>query len=157
MKCRSALIAMLTALLPIAPAAAAPVELVSNIFVEKRGVDATGKETVSLLPAERVVPGDRLLFVIHYKNAGAEAAGNFVITNPVPQAVAYVGTEGVPPALVSVDGGTTYGELATLRIKDAFGNERAATPADVTHVQWKFAEALPGGKTGQVAFRAQLR
>jgi uncharacterized repeat protein (TIGR01451 family) len=142
----------------VAPAAlAGPVELTSAVFVERHSVDAEGKASLRLVPAERVVPGDKLRFVIRYQNAGATAAADFVITNPVPASVAYVAAEGEPPAVVSVDGGASYGDLAKLFVRDDDGTTRAARAADVTHVKWQFAQKLAGGSSGEVAFRAELR
>lgn len=145
-----------TASMPLA-AKAAPVELNSAVYVEHRSVDAAGKEAITLTPADRVVPGDKLRFVIHYRNAGQAPAADFVITNPVPASVAYIEADGAPKPVVSVDGGSSFGDLADLIVKTADGSERPARADDVTHVKWQFAERLPGGGAGEVAFRAELR
>jgi uncharacterized repeat protein (TIGR01451 family) len=152
-----AIVVLLAALVAPAIANAGPVELTSAVFVERRSVDATGKETISLVTADRVVPGDKLRFVIRYRNGGQTPAADFVITNPVPASVAYVAADGLPLPMVSVDGGYTYGDLARLFVKAADGSERPARAADVTHVKWQFAEKLAGGTAGEVAFRAELR
>ena len=150
------LFALVLLLVP-ASALAAPVELTSQVFVEHRSIDTDGNERISLVVAERVVPGDKLRFVIRYKNAGPTPAADFVITNPVPASVAYIGPEGAPQPVVSVDGGNTYGDLAALKVKQSDGTERAARATDVTHVKWQFADKLPGGSAGEVGFRAELR
>lgn len=157
MKLRAILIAVATVFLTPAIAAAAPVELTSNVFVERRGVLPDGKEELKLVPAERVVPGDKLRFVIRYKNAGDSAAADFVITNPIPASVAYIAAEGNFAPVVSVDGGATFGQLASLFVKASDGGERPARADEVTHVKWRFSEKLAGGSAGEVAFRAELR
>ncbi len=157
MKITLTLIAIIVAVFGSAPAIAAPVELISNVFVEQRIIAEDGHETIKLLPAERVIPGDKLRFIITYKNAGEAAAGDFVITNPVPESVAYAGWDGDFPPVVSIDKGKSYGVLEALLVRTADGAERPARPDDVTHVQWKFANPIPGGGAGQVSFKAELR
>lgn len=157
MKFVIALVALATAFMTPNRAHATPVELTSKVFVEKRSVSTDGKEQVQLLPAERVIPGDKLKFVIRYRNAGDAAAGDFVITNPIPASVTYLGAEGSFAPVVSVDGGATFGELSTRVVKEPSGTERPARADEVTHAKWQFAEKLPAGASGEVAFRAELK
>ena len=102
-----------------------------------------------------VVPGDKLIFRTGYRNGGAAPAVRFVVTNPVPAAVAWTG-EGSAGVAVSVDGGRSFGPLAALRVRGAGGQPRAATPADVTHLRWTVATIAPGG-TGQLSYRGIVR
>jgi uncharacterized repeat protein (TIGR01451 family) len=157
MKSWIVLLAVAAGLLSPSLAAAAPVELVSSVLVERRSVAADGTETVSLVPAERVVPGDKLRFVIRYKNASDKAAADFVITNPIPASVAFIAADGNIAPIVSVDGGATFGTLSSRVVKQPDGTERPARADEVTHVKWQFAEKLAGGSAGEVAFRAELR
>jgi uncharacterized repeat protein (TIGR01451 family) len=157
MRIAIALTALAAALTASAPALAAPVELTSQIYVERHHSASDGTDTVTLVPADRVVPGDRLLFVVIYRNAGDRAASDFVITNPIPASVAFVAAKGDLEPTVSVDGGASYGTLASRRIRQPDGTLRPARPDEVTHLQWKFESALAGGGAGQVAFRAELR
>lgn len=145
------------ALAVAAPALAAPVELASNVYVERQSINANGAEVVTLSPAERVVPGDRLRFVIRYNNTGGAAAGDFVITNPVPASVAYVGADGAPAPVVSIDGGVSYNELDALSVTQDDGSVRPARADEVTHVKWQFSERLAAGTSGEVAFRGELK
>jgi uncharacterized repeat protein (TIGR01451 family) len=104
----------------------------------------------------KVTPGDRLLFVLSYKNMGAQPASDFVVTNPVPAAVAYTGSEDETP-MVSVDGGKTWGALASLSVTQADGTTRAAAPRDVTHVRWALGRAIPAGQGGKLSFRGVVK
>jgi len=150
------LIALFALLAPAAAFAADNVALDSKVFVERTATDASGKVQTMLEPPKLVTPGDRLLFVLTYKNVGAQPASNFVVTNPIPNAVAYAGTDGIQP-VVSVDGGKSWGPLATLKVKQPDGTLRAAQPGDVTHVRWTLATAIPAGQGGKLSFRGVVR
>lgn len=135
--------------------ASASVSLVSEVFVE-RVVEKDGKRVVALEAPKVVVPGDRLLVVLSYKNGGAQPATDFIVTNPIPQSVAYESAEG-QGAQVSVDGGKNWGQLAALKIRQADGTDRAAVGADVTHIRWTFPQAIPSGQAGKLSFRGIVK
>lgn len=143
----------------IAPASAVlgnHVALDSEVFVERSEEHADGNVTVTLEEPTRVVPGDNLLFVLTYENTGAEAAENFVVTNPMPEAVFFV-EEIDGGAVYSVDGGSVFGPLTELRIASEGGVERDAQAADVTHIRWTLTEPIPAGASGQLKFRGIVR
>lgn len=152
------------AFLAIAAAATAPaaaiasnaVALNSDVMVERTSTDANGRPVVSLEEPRVVVPGDRLVFVIRYRNNGAQPAADFVITNPMPEAVAYQATDDVN-ARVSVDGGRSWGALSELSVNGADGTVRPARPEDVTHVRWVFAQPLASGQAGRLMYRGVVR
>ena len=147
---------VLISLLFASPALAAnSVSLENEVFVE-RVVEENGKQTTKLEAPKVVVPGDKLVFIISYKNDGAEPATAFVVTNPLPPSIAYEGVEGTL-ALVSVDGGTNYGQLAALKIKQPDGTDRAAAAGDVTHIRWTFTQAIPAGGAGKLSFRGVVK
>jgi uncharacterized repeat protein (TIGR01451 family) len=140
------------------------VSLASEVFVERKIVDAAGKETVSLKkPGEVViVPGDRVVFKTSYKNNGIDAATGFRATNPMPAPIQFVSAR-EDWAEVSVDGGVTWGKLAALTVTpkaeaaadgaaSAAPAARAATEADVTHVRWVFNDPIPAGAGGEVSY-----
>jgi uncharacterized repeat protein (TIGR01451 family) len=141
--------------LPVA-AQAAGVALKSAVFVEKTEVAADGRARVVLHEPAMVTPGDRLVFVLSYRNDGGKPAGNFIVTNPVPPAVAYQGVAD-RSARVSVDGGRNWGDLAMLTVRDPDGALRPARSDDVTHVRWTFAKAIAPGTAGKLSFRGVVR
>ena len=143
-------------LLPSAALAQSQVALTSEIFVERETRDANGAAQVSLETPGVVTPGDRLVFVLSYRNNGATPATDFVITNPIPDSVEYAGTQSAG-AVHSIDGGRNWGALDALVVRDAQGNSRAATFADVTHVRWRFAQPIPAGSGGEVRFRGLVK
>jgi len=150
---KHAVLLSLALLAPTTAQAAGNLALSSNVFVERTEVRG-GKDLVILSSPDRVTPGDRLVFVLNYRNTSAAPATNMVVTNPLPQAVTYQDAEG---AQVSVDGGHSWGSLAQARIKTASGAFRPARPDDVTHIRWQLTGAIPAGATGKLKFRGTVR
>jgi uncharacterized repeat protein (TIGR01451 family) len=148
---------LLAAAAAAAPVAAQtnPVQLSSDVLVERTVVE-NGQSRVVLEEPRSVVPGDSLVFVLRYENTGRQAASNFVITNPLPQAVRYSGTVDTG-ATVSIDGGRNWGQLSELRVREADGSMRPASADDVTHVRWAFAQPIAAGATGRLMFRGIVR
>jgi len=127
---------------------ASRVQLAGDVFVERFEPAPGGRTARVLERAEELHPGDRLVFVVSW--SGGDPNG-FVVTNPVPRSVAWQpGTKDATED-VSVDGGHTWGALATLMIHDTDG-WRKALPGDVTHVRWR----VPGG-SGQITYRGTVR
>jgi uncharacterized repeat protein (TIGR01451 family) len=147
---------MLALIAPAAAAAAEEVSLSSEVFVEKIVADAKGgSKTVREAP-KVVTPGDKLVFVLSYKNQGAQPATGFTVTNPLPASVGFAAVEDAGAA-VSVDGGKSWGQLAALKVALADGSSRPATAADVTHIRWSFAQPIAAGSSGQLSFRAVVK
>jgi len=122
-------------------------------------INADGEKELKRTEAARVVPGDEVIYTIHYTNVSEEPADNVVITNPVPNNMRYKdGSASGDGASItfSVDEGKTYDSPDNLKVVDSEGNERPATPSDYTHIRWNFSESLLPETTGQVAFRAIL-
>ncbi|WP_282949650.1 MULTISPECIES: hypothetical protein [unclassified Sphingopyxis] len=153
---RKLLILLLAILAPAPAFAANQVALDNNVFVERVSTDASGKQRVLLEEPKVVVPGDRLVFVLNYRNAGGEPADKFVITNPMPSAVRFAGAADASP-IVSVDGGKAWGPLDTLSVIQPDGTRRPAQPADVTHIRWAFQKPIPAGGTGKLMFRGVVK
>jgi uncharacterized repeat protein (TIGR01451 family) len=149
-------LALLALFAPVAAQAANDVALTSAVFVEKSVPQADGKQRLILETPNVVVPGDRLVFVLNYRNQGVKPATDFVVTNPMPGAVAYQGT-GDTGAIVSVDNGRSWGTLASLKMRKADGSVRAAYPEDVTHVRWAVKTPIPAGAAGKLSFRGVVR
>lgn len=137
----------------VAPAAN-PVALEGSVKLEK-AVEEGGVRKLILSEPEVVVPGDRLLFSTSYRNQGSQQVTDFVVTNPVPAAVEIL-PESIGDAMVSVDGGKTWGQLAALAVTDTSGAKRPAKASDVTHMRWVIA-AIPSGGSGKVQYNAIVR
>lgn len=156
MKSFVTLAGMAALLAAAAPALAQPVELVTKVMVETRKPATDGTTRIVLAPAARVVPGDRVVYQIGYRNSGNQPATGLVIANPVPAGLIYVGAaQGSPEPELSVDG-TRFGTLAQLSVRTPTGT-RPATNADVRVVRWRLAKPVAAGASGQVSFRAILK
>jgi uncharacterized repeat protein (TIGR01451 family) len=131
------------------------VALSSAVFVERAIADASGNPKMVLQEPKIVAPGDRLIFILSYHNKGPTAANSFVVTNPLPSAVAYQGTPD-PSAEVSINGGKAWGALEALKVLES-GQWRSARPEDVTHVRWALKHSIPVGAQGKLSFRGIVR
>ena len=129
------------------------VQLKSGVQVERTVTQDGAEQTVMSEPSD-VVPGDRLVFTTEYSNVGTEPVENFVVTNPLPDAVRLADTDG--SFEVSIDGGKTFGALAAMSVQDAEVGNRAATLTDVTHLRWTLARLAPGA-TGTLGYNAIVR
>lgn len=150
---KAALILMsLPALLATPAWAQAGVELEGNVEVV-RIIEQDGERVETYEEPTRVIPGDRLKFTTRYRNNTGQAVEDFVITNPLPKAVVLT-AEG--DFEVSVDGGNTFGALATRTIDLPDGTSRPATLADVEQVRWTI-QSIAAGQAGQVTYFASVR
>ena len=139
------------------PAMAAPIEITAKVLVEKRQAAADGTTRVVLAPVANVVPGERVVYRLEYRNTGKAAASGVVVANPIPKDLNYAGpAEGSPAPEVSTDG-SAFGTLAQLRVRGSDGAMRAALQSDVRVVRWRLSAPIPGGGGGKLAFRAVLK
>ncbi|WP_076071350.1 hypothetical protein [Sphingomonas montana] len=137
--------------------AAAPLEISSRMLVEKRVAARDGTTRIDMVAAEKVVPGDRVTFVVAYRNTTRQPIADVVLANPVPRAVAYRGVgAGTPAPDVSVDG-RTFAPMPALRVGTTGGGMRPATADDVVAVRWRLPAPVAAGASGQLAFQGVLR
>lgn len=141
-------------------AAASGIELTTVAETEIKVVDAAGREQIERVAATKIVPGDEVIYTVHFTNRGSEATADVVITNPVPTHMLVrqidTGQHGAQIA-VSVDGGHRYGSPQQLTITEPDGRTRPVEPSDYTHVRWTLVAPLAPGEKGSVSFRAQLQ
>ena len=139
--------------------ATAQIDLVSTAEVETVLTAADGSVTTERIPAGKVIPGEEVIYTVHYENAGAEPAADVIITNPIPKHMHLLRTDGLQPnvhLVFSVDGGRSFDALARLEITGNDGRPRPATAADCTHLRWVFERQLEPGEAGAVSYVAQL-
>ncbi|MFM2409929.1 MAG: hypothetical protein RL481_757 [Pseudomonadota bacterium] len=136
--------------------AAAPVELSSDIFVEKQQKRPDGSLATTLVAPKTILPGDQLVFVVRYRNAGKAPASGLTVTNPIPAAISFSGTSD-GAEWVSIDGGKSWGKLSQMSVKAADGNSRPALMTDVTHLKWNMNQTLAAGESGKLIFRGVVK
>lgn len=130
---------------------AGSVELAGDVKVQRTEL-VDGVEQVVLREATEVLPGDHLMFTTTYRNATGAPVDDFVITNPLPEAVQLAADGNFE---VSVDGGVRFAPLTSLTLSDA-GVLRAAGPHDVTHIRWVLPH-LAANAGGIVTYSAIVR
>jgi uncharacterized repeat protein (TIGR01451 family) len=126
--------------------------LTNSVLVQQKSAAADGTTRVTLVAAKRVVPGDRVVFRIAYKNNLSQPVSGMVVSNPVPANLSYRGpAEGSPAPEVSIDG-THFAPLSAL---SAAG--RAARADEVRAVRWTVKGAVPAGGAGQYSYEASIK
>jgi uncharacterized repeat protein (TIGR01451 family) len=127
--------------------------------VETKVIEA-GHEVVRLAPADRVVPGDQVLYTLEMRNTGPTAVAAPTVTNPIPNHMRYLADSATGPGAqvsYSADGGATFGHPDSLRVALAGGRFRAATPADYTHIRWQLRNTLKSHSVAYARFRAIVK
>ncbi len=135
-------------------------QLQVKTVVQKEAVviNDDGKEEKQLIPAETVVPGERVVYTVTIENVGNEPADDVVITQPINENLTYVDGSAFGPGMeiqFSVDGGQSFALAAELTV-DAEGNDRPAQPEDFTHVRWVMQHDLPPGAQASARVAATL-
>lgn len=117
------------------------------------------KPDQKLQAAERVVPGDILIYTVEVRNVGPYSAEAAVIAQPIPKHTMYVPDSAVGPGVdvdFSVDGGRTFGKPERLKSRSGSGAAHA-TVAEYTHIRWRLHNRLKPGAIAFVRFRAQVK
>ena len=128
--------------------------------VQKEAVmtNEDGEQVKELVPAETVVPGERVIYTITFRNTGEDPADDVVITNPISEELTYVLGSAFGPGMdlqFSVDGQSFAAADELTVIED--GETRPATPEDYTHIRWVMQSDLSAGAQGTVRFSALLK
>lgn len=140
---------------PVAAQQAPTVVIASDVLVERTVKGADGTSHIERVAANRVVPGDRLVFRTTYRNDAAKEARDFIITNPLHPAV-ELAPDTADALTVSVDKGRTWGKLPDLAVPLPEGGTRPANRDDITHIRWTVGVIAPG-QSGERAFAAIVK
>jgi uncharacterized repeat protein (TIGR01451 family) len=118
-----------------------------------------GRTATQLVPAQRVVSGDEVIYTLEVRNAAASTMRVPVITYAVPAHMSYVADSAVGPGAevsFSVDGGRNFDSPENLEIGTANGR-RAAAAADYTHIRWQLSKDLKANSVAFLRFRAHVK
>jgi uncharacterized repeat protein (TIGR01451 family) len=127
--------------------------------VESR-TPGNGREVVKLIPADRVVPGDRVIYTLEVRNTGAATVESPTVTHRVPEHMLYVANSAVGPGAevtFSVDGGRSFGRAESLVVNGQDGGPRPAVAADYTDIRWQLKNSLKANSVAFVRFRALVK
>jgi uncharacterized repeat protein (TIGR01451 family) len=125
---------------------------------------AVPKPEPKLQPAERVVPGDVLIYTVEVRNAGPYAVESALVIQPVPNHTMYLADSAVGPGVdvdYSVDGGRSFDRPENLKPVNGTANGAAAaaraTAAEYTHIRWRMRNRLKPNSIAYLRFRAQVK
>jgi uncharacterized repeat protein (TIGR01451 family) len=114
------------------------------------------REAVKLIPADRVVPGDQVIYTLEVRNTGSTLEAPTVV-HPIPEHVRYVPNSALGPGAevsYSVDGGRNFDRAENLKVPAKNGELRPAVAADYTHIRWRLKNSLKANSVAFVRFRA---
>jgi uncharacterized repeat protein (TIGR01451 family) len=137
--------------------AADPLTIKAIAEVESKSI-VHGREVTKLIPADRVVPGDQVIYTLEVRNSGA-ALDAPVVVHPVPEHMRYVADSAVGPGAevsYSVDGGRSFDRAENLKVPGKDGEPRPAVAADYTHIRWRLKNSLKANSVAYVRFRARV-
>jgi len=140
-------------------ATSGPLSIKTIAEVETRGTSG-GRDIVRLAPADRVVPGDQVIYTLEVQNTDAATARAPTVIYPIPEHMLYVAHSAVGPGVdvsYSVDGGRNFDRSENLKVAAAGGGLRAALPADYTHIRWQLKHDLKANSVAFVRFRALVK
>ena len=160
----AALLALFLAVQVRGQAPASPLEIKSVAEVESRAPEPKsapgGRAGAELVPADRVVPGDRVIYTLEVRNSGATAVDAPDFTYPVPEHMRYVADSAVGPGAevsYSVDGGHSFARAENLKVKGPDGKLRPAVAADYTDIRWQLKNSLKANSVAFVRFRTLVK
>ncbi len=133
---------------------------VATTAAVERHVVVDGHARIQLVPANRVVAGDPVIYTLRVTNLGQLPVTGVVVTAPIPDRMRYVVDSAVGPGAritFSVDGGRTYAAPGRLRVAGADGRPRPATAADYTNLCWVLEDPLQSGSVAYLRYTAVLR
>jgi uncharacterized repeat protein (TIGR01451 family) len=120
--------------------------------------DQAGHEA-KLAPADRVVPGDEVIYTVEIRNASALAIPAPAVAIAIPAHTVYVAESASGPGAsvsYSIDGGHTFDGAESLQVSEG-GHERPATPKDYTHIRWTLKNTLKPKSIAFARFRAVVK
>jgi len=133
-------------------------EVQTTVHKEVVFENAAGEEERRLVQADRVVPGEKVIYTITFTNVSDESADDVVITNPIAENLVYVDGSASGEGMeiqFSADGGSTFATADALTVMEN-GEARPATAEDFTHVRWVVRKDLAAGAQGTARFAAIL-
>jgi len=136
-------------------------EIIATQTVEKEVIvrDDAGVEKLQRIKAEKVTPGEQIIYSLRFENRSDASAETLSLVMPVPAEVIYVegSVEGMAANVTfSADGGETYVARGRLTVEES-GEARPATGDEITHIRWKLANSLAPHAEGEVSYRGVLK
>ncbi len=121
----------------------------------EREVTEGEHETRKLVPADRVVAADHVIFTLAVRNTGTSTIEAPEFMYAIPKHMTYVADSAVGPGVevtYSVDGGQHFAQAEKLVVV-VDGRPRPAVAADYSHIHWQMRGRLKGHSVAFVRFR----
>jgi len=118
------------------------------------------EQSSKLVPADRVVSGDAVIYTLEVRNTAATTLPRPTVTYPIPEHMTYTPDSAVGPGTdvtYSVDAGRSFDTPENLKVQEPGGQVRAATAVDYTHIRWQLKNELKGNSVAFVRFRARVK
>jgi hypothetical protein len=118
------------------------------------------REAVKLARADRVVPGDQVIYTLEIRNKGAMSLPPPRVDYPIPEHMRYLDDTAAGPGAditYSIDGGRTFDRPENLQVIARDGQKRPAVAADYTHIRWQLKHILKGKSVAFARFRAVVK
>jgi len=119
-----------------------------------------GREVARLQAADRVVPGDEVVYTLEIRNTTATPRPPPTVDYPVPEHMRYVADSALGPGAqvsYSIDGGLSFARPEELFVTGADAKKRPATADDYTHIRWQLKHVLKGNSLAFARFRAVVK
>ena len=119
-----------------------------------------GRETLHLEPADRVVPGDEVIYTLEIRNTTAMVRPPPTVDYPIPEHMRYIADSAVGAGAVvsySIDGGRTFARPEELFVTGEDDKKRPAAAEDYTHIRWRLKHILKGNSVAYARFRAIVK
>lgn len=164
-RCRPCAAALCAAAMAFAARADAPADhIVTRVSAEVLAHPVGSGPTPSpkLQAAERVVPGDVLIYTVEVRNTGQYSVESAIVIQPIPRHTMYVADSAVGPGVdvdYSVDGGRSFDTAEKLKSPATAlaARSQRASAADYTHIRWRLHNRLKPQSIAFVRFRAQVK
>ena len=126
--------------------------------MEVKAMDTEGRTVTKRVPAEKAIPGSKIIYTITYHNPADHPAELLVITNPIPQQMHYRSKSAFGSgAVFSMDNGHSFDRPENLYLLDATGNRYLTKPSQYTHIRWQLQKPVRPQASGRVGFSAILQ
>jgi hypothetical protein len=123
-------------------------------------IPQSGREGQRLQPADRVVPGDELIYTVEIRSTTPVSQPPPTIDYPIPEHMRYVPDSAVGAGAAvsySIDGGRSFARAEELFVMGKDGQKRPATAEDYTHIRWQLKHILKGNSVAFARFRAIVK
>ena len=139
-----------------APGAKDSLAVKASAEVESK-ISVNGREMIKLVPADRLVPGDEVIYTLEIRNIGAAPVLSPSVRFAIPHHMRYIAESAAGPGAevsYSIDGGRTFDAPENLKVAGPAGRLRPATVADYTHIRWQLKQRLNVNSVAFARFRA---